>query len=62
MVSALNREIALDGSRLLEALVAPLRGIQLRLDVRVGDEKEAEIPCDARTRLRGCVTPGGLTK
>jgi hypothetical protein len=43
MVPALQDEIAFDRASLLEALVATLRSVQLRLQMSICDEEETEV-------------------
>ena len=43
MIAALNCKIAFDRARLLKALVAALRGVQLGLQMRVRQEQKGKI-------------------
>jgi hypothetical protein len=40
VIAALNGEIAFDGARFLEALMAAFSGVQLRLQVSIGYEQK----------------------
>jgi hypothetical protein len=43
MVSALQNEVASDRASLLEALIATLRGVQLRLQMSIRDEEKTKV-------------------
>jgi hypothetical protein len=43
MVPTLQDEVAFDGARLLEALIASLRSVQLRLQMGIRDEEKGKV-------------------